>query len=581
VYELYAASLRKRCLRLTGDPVAADDLTQEVFTRFLATVSRPPAGMNVHGYLLATAHNLWVNQIRAERGLPVQEIDDARTADDRIENDPVRSLLLGEQQGLVRRGAAGLPERQRRALTLRELDGRSYAEIGVELGIGANAVAQVVWRARVQLRRALRRFQVDPERLPEACRARLDDMSDLLDSSEGRGTPELETHLVGCRACRAALASYQEAGSRLRGAFPMLPLAAMLARAASTLRACAEAPAAIGTAATVTAAVVAVGGGGAILANHAVSSAAATRAATPSATRSAPPTVTRTHVRPPAARSLVVVPVAQPRRTASARGARFVGPAPRATRPAGPTLGPAAARAPVARAPASPAPPGSAPEVVPAQDPAVVPPGEPEVVPAIVEVPPEKAKTHPEVENSSVVSIGDATAKTRPEQAAKTPSAERTHDTTARAEHENVARTSSDPSAAPSAKQSEKAASPARGSTDGAPAPPAVGQGAANAPTEQAPARQPALKSEKTGKDADVSPQAPQSSPDVATPSAAAAPPPLAAGAEGPAAAPPSESPAASAAQPADVAPAEAASPMTPDAGGGRHGGAGPASTYP
>ena len=177
--------------------------------------------MNIHGYLLAMAHNVWVNQIRAERALSVEEIDGARTADDRIENDPVRCSLLGEQQGLVRRGAAGLPGRQRRALTLRELDGRSYAEIGAELGIGTNAVAQVVWRARGQLRRALRRYQVDPERLPETCRAMLDDMSDLLDSTEGHGTPALETHLAGCRSCRSTLASYQEAGSRLRGAVPL------------------------------------------------------------------------------------------------------------------------------------------------------------------------------------------------------------------------------------------------------------------------------------------------------------------------------------------------------------------------
>jgi RNA polymerase sigma factor (sigma-70 family) len=563
VYELYAASLRKRCLRLTGDPVAADDLTQEVFTRFLAKVSRPPAGMNVHGYLLAMAHNVWVNQIRAESAFSVQEIDDARTADDRIENDPVRSLLLGEQQGLVRRGAAGLPERQRRALALRELDGRSYAEIGVELGIGTNAVAQVVWRARGQLRRALRRFQVDPERLPETCRAMLDDMSDLLDSSEGRGTQELETHLAGCRSCRGALASYRDAGSRLRGAFPLLPLAAMLARAAGTLRACVEAPAAIGTAATVTVAVVAVGGGGgAILATHAVNSSAAARAAAPSALRSNPSRLARTPLPAPQLRSLVVVVLpAHARRTASAHGPRIVTPDPRATLPAGPTSGSVVARAPVT--PAPPAPPAPAPEVVPAQDPSAVPAGDPAVVPAyepaVVAAPPENGKTHPDVVNASVGSMGDATAETA-----------------WRAQREKVASTSSDPSPAPSDKHSEKAATMPRGSTEEAPASPAVTADAAPAPPEQASPGKAAAKAGKIGKDAGGAPQAPQASPGVASPAApAAAPPPAAAAAQAPAAAAPSQSPAPSVEQPVEPTPAEASSPVTPDADEGQYGGAG------
>jgi RNA polymerase sigma factor (sigma-70 family) len=574
VYELYASSLRKRCLRLTGDPVAADDLAQEVFTRFLTKVPQPPTGMNVHGYLLAMAHNVWVNQIRAERALPVEEIDDARTADDRIENDPVLSLLLDEQQALVRRGAAGLPGRQRRALTLRELDGRSYAEIGAELGLGTNAVAQVVWRARGQLRRALRRFQVDPERLPETCRAMLDDMSDLLDSSEGRGTPALESHLAGCRSCRRTLACYQEAGSRLRGAFPLLPLAAMLARAAGTLRACVEAPAAIGTAATVTAAVVAVGGGGgALLVSHTVSSPAALRAATPAAQRSDPPAVTRTRVPAPSTRSLVVLPARHARRTAGVGGARIVARAPHAARPSGPPHGPAAVRALLQPAPppASPAAPAPAPGAVPVQDPATVPAGDPGIVPAsepaIAAAPPEAGSTHPEAVKAPVVAIGEATAKTRPENGAKTPPTERA----------KVAGTASGPSAALSDKHSEKAAKvegakAPQASTGGAAAPPPTSQDAA---APQPPAGKPAPKQGKT-RDTDVLPQTSQASPDVApsSPPAASAPLPAAADAQAPAVAPPSESSAPPAEQPAVAAPPEAASSQTPDAGEGPLGGA-------
>jgi RNA polymerase sigma factor (sigma-70 family) len=276
IYQLHAARVRARCLGLTGNPLAAEDLMQEVFARFLARFRQLPAGTNVEGYLLATARNIWINQARKERRHPLDELDHARTSDDRLEHDPVRSLLLGEQRALVRESARELTGRQRRALAMRELDGRSYAEIGNDLGIGTNAVAQVLWRARGQLRRALRRSQVDVEQLPAECRAMLDDMSDLADRTPSSGQAELEAHIEDCTTCRRTLASYQEAGAGLRGAMPFLPLLAMMGRAATALRASVEAASGIGTAAAVTATVVAtVGGGGAIVSHYAASSSSA------------------------------------------------------------------------------------------------------------------------------------------------------------------------------------------------------------------------------------------------------------------------------------------------------------------
>jgi RNA polymerase sigma factor (sigma-70 family) len=256
VYELHAARLRARCLRLTGDPLAAEDLMQEVFARFLARFPQLPESTNVEGYLLATARNIWINHARGQRRHPVAELDAARASDDRVEHDPVRSLLLREQRELVHEGARELTGRQRRALAMRELDGSSYAEIGNDLGIGANAVAQVLWRARAQLRRALRRSQVDVERLPAECRAMLDDMSDLVDRPNS-GQAELEAHIEDCTTCRRTLASYQEAGAGFRGAVPFLPLLAVMGRAATAMRASVEASAGIGKVAAVTASVVA------------------------------------------------------------------------------------------------------------------------------------------------------------------------------------------------------------------------------------------------------------------------------------------------------------------------------------
>ena len=80
IYAEHASSVRKRCLRLTGDPTAADDLTQEVFARFLARFDALPADLNAYGYLVATAHNIWMNQLRKDGNVLVSDLEgDCRT----------------------------------------------------------------------------------------------------------------------------------------------------------------------------------------------------------------------------------------------------------------------------------------------------------------------------------------------------------------------------------------------------------------------------------------------------------------------------------------------------------------------
>jgi RNA polymerase sigma factor (sigma-70 family) len=268
IYGEHAAAVRERCLRLTGSAIAADDLVQETFARFLARFRDLPDDLNVRGYLLVTARNIWANQLRQQGDTLRIEIDEGRTPDDRIENDPLRALLLAEQRDTVQRGAAGLSERQRRALTLRELGDRSYAEIGSELGLHTNAVAQVVWRARTQLRRSLRRSQIDVGVLPDDCRARLDVISDLVDETPSSDTAALKAHIEDCKDCRRTLSAFQEAGDRLRGVLPLVPLAAIATRVGTALRMGVGIPPGIGTTAAVTAAVVATAGGGGALMEH-------------------------------------------------------------------------------------------------------------------------------------------------------------------------------------------------------------------------------------------------------------------------------------------------------------------------
>ncbi len=267
LYEAHAPGLRRRCLRLTGDPHAAEDLMQEVFVRFLARFPEPPADMHVAGYLYTTARNLHWKQLRDRHETVDPDIETSVGSDDDLEVDPERSALLVEQRHLVRRCAAALTGRQRRALELREVEGQSYAEIGSDLGIGEDAVAQTISRARARLRVNVRRAHVDLDQLAPECQAMLGPLSEYLDGRAASHSAEIEAHVAGCDSCRQTLAAFQTAGSRLRGGIPLAPIAGVLARLGEAVRIGGGGPAdAVRAGALAVAAAVAIGGGGVVVA---------------------------------------------------------------------------------------------------------------------------------------------------------------------------------------------------------------------------------------------------------------------------------------------------------------------------
>ena len=134
----------------------------------------------------------------------------------------------------MRLANARLDPRQRLVLALCELEDRSYAEIGELVGLNENAVAQLVFRARERLRTELRLVQVDPESLPEECRAFLPLLAQHLDGRlKGPKLDETLGHLESCERCQAALADMREAKRRYRALLlPPLGVPAEEARAA-------------------------------------------------------------------------------------------------------------------------------------------------------------------------------------------------------------------------------------------------------------------------------------------------------------------------------------------------------------
>jgi RNA polymerase sigma-70 factor (ECF subfamily) len=76
------------------------------------------------------------------------------------EADPARETARGEMERLVTSCMEELPEHQRRILTLRNLQERSYEEIAAELGINRGTVKSRIARARERLKAHLEEASV-------------------------------------------------------------------------------------------------------------------------------------------------------------------------------------------------------------------------------------------------------------------------------------------------------------------------------------------------------------------------------------------------------------------------------------
>lgn len=153
--------VRGLCLSLLGDPAAADDAAQDVFLKAYRSLSdfRSDAAFSTWIYRIASNHCLDVLRSRARRR------SDSLEALLEQEGSRVRALLAGpgpagalEDRDLAARMLASLPEEQRLALTLREMQGLSYVEIAKAMDCSVDSVKGRLKRARHDLQSRLRHF---------------------------------------------------------------------------------------------------------------------------------------------------------------------------------------------------------------------------------------------------------------------------------------------------------------------------------------------------------------------------------------------------------------------------------------
>jgi RNA polymerase sigma-70 factor (ECF subfamily) len=220
LYDGYEGRTFNFCRRLLGSRDNAGDATQEAF---LAVLRRPPTlegdELDFSAHLFVAARNAAHDTLGGRRrGSPSEPGD--------LDVDPEPTAVLTTLQGDVREANGRLPERQREVLALRELEGFSYDEIAEIMGMDRTSVAELISRARIELRDELRGTALASiaASSPDCERARaLIAMRQDRELDDAGGRARLVEHLAACENCRSAQEAIQEAGISYRAWLPIPP----------------------------------------------------------------------------------------------------------------------------------------------------------------------------------------------------------------------------------------------------------------------------------------------------------------------------------------------------------------------
>lgn len=151
----HSARVYRLAYRLTGNQHDAEDLTQETFLRVFRSLSTYSPG-TFEGWLHRITTNLFLDQVRRKRRVRIDPWGDET---DRLpaspSSTPERGFEHANLDSDVQRALDALPPEFRAAVVLCDMEGLSYEEIGVTLGIKLGTVRSRIHRGRALLRESL------------------------------------------------------------------------------------------------------------------------------------------------------------------------------------------------------------------------------------------------------------------------------------------------------------------------------------------------------------------------------------------------------------------------------------------
>lgn len=141
--------------RLLGDRAEAEDVVQEAMLRLwrVAPAWRPGEAQ-VSTWLYRVVSNLVIDRQRAARrrpGTPLEDAPDVAAGGP----DAAAQIMQARRMEALEQALQALPDRQRQAVVLRHIEGRSNPEIAAILEIGVEAVESLTARGKRALAAAL------------------------------------------------------------------------------------------------------------------------------------------------------------------------------------------------------------------------------------------------------------------------------------------------------------------------------------------------------------------------------------------------------------------------------------------
>ena len=213
LFSRYHSRLLAFCRHMLGSREDAEDVLQEVFAAAFNAVLADERAINVRPWLYRIARNRSLNHLRRASAIGVDSMDvhfadhGLSTGDQVMRRESFRQLMGDVQQ---------LPETQRTALLLREIDALSYDQIALAMETTVPSVKSLLVRARISLAEA-----------SEARKLSCDDVRcELGEVAEGlvKITPPARRHLRDCERCRNFRKHLKDNNHALAAILPITPL---------------------------------------------------------------------------------------------------------------------------------------------------------------------------------------------------------------------------------------------------------------------------------------------------------------------------------------------------------------------
>ena len=148
LYRRHVADVYHYALAVLRNPADAEDVTQTTFLNAYRAYQRGERPHAAQNWLIAIAHNVCRQRFRQSSRRPQEVAFDEDVADAILDADAPSAHD-------IRKALGHLAFNQRAALVMRELEGRTYAEIGEILDLSVSAVETLIFRARRALREQL------------------------------------------------------------------------------------------------------------------------------------------------------------------------------------------------------------------------------------------------------------------------------------------------------------------------------------------------------------------------------------------------------------------------------------------